>query len=364
MLPIHTGSTFFTTPLPPPVPMILPWRGAANGSSQHSDPFDEYVRVAPTIFADVPLAEARVGVLPFSWKYTLRDDALRAQAVSFAQLLAAAGKPLLVFFDSDVDDPVDLPNAIVFRTSASRSRARPNEHGLPGWGPDLVRTHLGGTLALRHKSDVPVVGFCGYAPPLAVPLGRAKVKESIRWGLVVSGLHGVLDVPPAYYARVEAIRTCRRTRGIRTNFVLRREPSFVVSADPWGTGRLKEDDAGSPTGFRSDFVENLLESDYVLCTRGYGNYSYRLYEALCCGRIPLFVDTDCLLPFHDEAPWHATTVWVDQADLADLGARVRDVHTGLSPGAFTARQQAARQFWEQWLAPAAFFRRVAARLAA
>lgn len=32
----------------------------------------------------------------------------------------------------------------------------------------------------------------------------------------------------------------------------------------------------------------MTGSDYVLCTRGNGNYSIRFYEALCRGRIPVF----------------------------------------------------------------------------
>ena len=54
---------------------------------------------------------------------------------------------------------------------------------------------------------------------------------------------------------------------------------------------------------RFEFIRNILSSDYTLCFRGSGNYSLRFYETLCLGRIPLFINTDCKLPFEDEINW-------------------------------------------------------------
>ena len=215
------------------------------------------------------------------------------------------------------------------------------------------------TLSFREKK-APVVGFCGYAPPLGVPLSSCKVKESIRWALVRSGIDSIVNVHPGYFARVEAIRSCRRTSGLKTNFVIRPAPSFIVDSDGWGTGRLR----GGGGSFQSEFMKNMLESDYILCTRSLGNYSFRLSEALSCGRIPVFVDTDCLLPFHEDPEWQSATLRVDQVDVASIGERILDFHTTISPKAFLERQSAAREFWDQWLAPVAFFRRLARIIAA
>ncbi len=54
---------------------------------------------------------------------------------------------------------------------------------------------------------------------------------------------------------------------------------------------------------RQEYVHSMMESDYILCARGAGNFSRRLYEALSCGRIPVFVDTDCVLPYQSEINW-------------------------------------------------------------
>jgi hypothetical protein len=354
MLTIYTGRDFFPRDLPPAVPMLLPWRPEEDRPAIVPGIYHEYVRVASTIFSEAPLPNATVGVLPFSWKYTLHHPQLRRLATEFARTLADAGKRLVIFFDSDSVDRVGVANAIVFRTSGHRSRRGASEFGMPGWGQCVEQPFR------PRQKKAPVVGFCGYAPPLGIPLSANKVKESIRWALARSRVNSLLNVHPGYFARVEAIRSCRRTVGLTTNFVIRSGLSFVVDQDGWGTGRLRTDGEGS---FQSTFMQNMFDSDYILCTRGFGNYSFRLYEALSCGRIPVFVDTDCLLPFPENPAWQSATLWIDSADVAAVGERIVDHHLSISPNTFVEWQHEARRFWEEWLSPLAFFSRLAATVA-
>lgn len=65
-----------------------------------------------------------------------------------------------------------------------------------------------------------------------------------------------------------------------------------------------------------------MGSDYVLCARG-GDFSYRLYETLSYGRIPVFVDTDCVLPYDSEIKWKDYCVWVDEKEVNRIGERSR-----------------------------------------
>jgi hypothetical protein len=44
------------------------------------------------------------------------------------------------------------------------------------------------------------------------------------------------------------------------------------------------------------FAEHLQRMTYVLCPRGCENYSFRVYEALRFGRVPVILDTDMVLP--------------------------------------------------------------------
>jgi hypothetical protein len=48
---------------------------------------------------------------------------------------------------------------------------------------------------------------------------------------------------------------------------------------------------------RDEYVNNIADSDFVLCPRGDSNASLRFYETLSAGRIPLIPDTKIKLPY-------------------------------------------------------------------
>jgi hypothetical protein len=50
------------------------------------------------------------------------------------------------------------------------------------------------------------------------------------------------------------------------------------------------------------------------------------YEALALGRIPVFVDPDCILPFHDRIDWRSYAVWVDARDIRSVPHIVAELH--------------------------------------
>ncbi|MEB3359624.1 MAG: exostosin family protein, partial [Synechococcales bacterium] len=106
---------------------------------------------------------------------------------------------------------------------------------------------------------------------------------------------------------------------------------------------------------RRDYVQNMVESDYVLCCRGLGNYSFRLYEALSCGRIPVLINTDCVLPYDFWIDYKDYCIWVEEREISDLPEIVADFHARLSPQAFIAHQQNCRALWEHYLSPRGFF---------
>jgi hypothetical protein len=110
---------------------------------------------------------------------------------------------------------------------------------------------------------------------------------------------------------------------------------------------------------RREFVDSIAGSDYVLCARGAGNFSYRLYETLSLGRIPLFIDTDCVLPYEREIDWKSLSVCVDASDMDYLDQAVADFHSRISPEDFQKLQQRCRAVWEEWIRPVGFFSNLA-----
>jgi hypothetical protein len=171
---------------------------------------------------------------------------------------------------------------------------------------------------------------------LAKPLRRDEVRE-------VAQPEG-----EPYLARASALAALSRSRGVRTNFVFRHQ---------WCNGAFTTGaDMPLYRKSRAEYVANIFGSDYVLCARGAGNYSIRLYETLSCGRIPVFVNTDCVLPYEEWIDWKRFGVRVEEGELEHVAERVLEFHERLSPVEFEELQKACRRLWLEWLSPEGFFR--------
>jgi hypothetical protein len=308
--------------------MLYPFWG--KNPEDPADPdngrFDRYAEAGSSLFELVPLDRADIAVFPAGW-----SESRAAAAERFVGTARAAGKPTAIFVSSDDHETVVRDGALVLQTSLFRSRRLPNEFAQPAWSKDFVPAHLGGRLPVRKKGRMPVVGFCGLAPRRRGLMARFRAHAA----------HTSI--------RARALRLLREHEGVETNFV-ERERFYGGGIT---RGRL---DPATMQRVRSEYVQNMAESDYILCSRGAGNYSYRLYETLSCGRIPVFVDTDCVLPYDFVAPWREHCVWVDESEIESVGDRVATFHERLGDQNFEELQRACRHFWEEYLAPEGFFR--------
>lgn len=101
-------------------------------------------------------------------------------------------------------------------------------------------------------------------------------------------------------------------------------------------------DTAGFTGSREQidqYARHLSETTYVLCPRGVENYSYRLYEALRFGRVPILIDTDMVLP--QGVPWDDLVVRVPYSRLSQIGEIVSRDYEQRTAAEFIARQKLA-----------------------
>jgi Exostosin family len=309
--------------------MLYPFWGKAaeDPDDPNSGRFDRYASLGGRFFRLTGLGEAELAVVPADWTHIVKNPASAAAAAEFGAVACEAGARTIVFFVNDSDEPVVLPGATVFRTSLYRSRQRAAEFAQPAWSEDFAERYAQPELPLRKKQLEPTVGFCGLAPAARLARFRRGVGSSIRG---------------------RALHRLTRTTGVQTNFVVRQE--FVG-----GAVRDGRTDAATMQRVRIEYVQNMLDSDYVLCARGAGNFSYRLYETLSCGRIPVFVDTDCVLPYDFLVDWRDYVVWIEEAQIDKIGELVLEFHERLSDAEFRDLQRECRRVWERYLRPEGFF---------
>jgi hypothetical protein len=341
---LHSNRAYLA-PGAPHVPILIPFWGPTPEDPVTSARYEKYASSGSQFFSTTSLESCDAAIFPTAWERIVDDELAQERAAAFVAEARAAGKPPVIFFWSDSAVPVAL-DAMVFRTSLYRSRRQPGEFAQPAWAEDLLEHRLGGTFRLRELRDRPVVGFCGFAsrePPIVTRLDRLRRRIGDRRRSIDAGSSHSED---GVFTRARALGALEKHPDVDTNFIFR--DGF------WG-GMTPSSDIELRLRVRQEYVQNIADSDYVLCARGGGNFSYRLYETLSCGRIPVFIDTDCVLPLESVIEWKDYCVWVDGSDVKETGNRVASFHASLTPAEFTERQQACRRLWETHLSPEGFF---------
>lgn len=261
-----------------------------------------------------------------------------------------AGKPLLIDGSGDLENPIDVPNSVILRIGQYRYAKQPNEITASYSAEDLLEAYMGGTLQTRKKSEKPSVGFTGWASVSLKTRAKLWVKElPITLAEIVNAERGAEHKGILF--RRQALAALEKNQRIHPNFTARASYSGHVKTMQ-----------GSPADIRREFVENLLGSDYALCVKGDANCSVRFYEALSLGRIPLFVDTACVLPIEDTLNYRDFCVFVDWRDVDRIGDILADFHAKLSPEQFETMQRKAREAFVGYLRPDAFSVQLARQL--
>ncbi|MCE9643662.1 glycosyltransferase family 47 protein [Candidatus Parcubacteria bacterium] len=269
----------------------------------------------------------------------------------FARVVARAeehGKKILIFDYSDYDSPIEVPDSIVFRYSQYRYKKATNEIIAAPFVEDLGARGV----ALRAKGERPVVGFCGWADFDSL---RRRLRYYARLLLVEA--HALFQNSalrahrPGLYFRRAALARLRDSALVVSNFLIRK--TFSAHAHSI---------TSDPQTARREYIENMVNSDFVLAPKGDGNYSMRFYEALSLGRIPLLIDTETELPLESEIDYSSFVLRVSYKDMDRLPQIVADFYAGLTEEEFKAMQERARAAFVEKLFGEAFLRYAFAHL--
>lgn len=145
------------------------------------------------------------------------------------------------------------------------------------------------TFAAGGIGDIPIPLLCKSLPPL-------KTKRDILASFV-----GVIDNPN------------NDKNGIRTTMknLLQDEENIKIV------------DANSNVDL---FQEMMSRSIFALCPRGFGKTSFRMYEALNMGAIPVYIYDEPWLPYTEFLDWNECSVLVHAKDIATIPTLLRS-HT-------------------------------------
>jgi hypothetical protein len=235
-------------------------------------------------------------VLPFKFKSSNED-----RFVEILQKARNFNKKLICLNNDDFGGDYNIPNDIIlFRTSFDAKSKKENEYAFPVFIPDIIKNSKGYSNSLS-------VGFCGDSNR---PVRKEALSE-LKKGKI-----------PLNYDEV-----------------------FSFFQNPTIDKKIG----------RERFFKNLQNNTFILCPRGCGNFSYRFYETMCFGRIPIFINTDCVLPFENLIDYRNEIVFIEEAELGNINHIIEEY---CQKNDLIYRQKRCREIWELYLSPNGFLKHI------
>ena len=274
------------------------------------------------------------------FNYTTAEiESLRNEFTLMSELASKYQKKIIFFYYYDPIKKIDVQNAVIFRTSLLRSKRDKNEFAMPAYGDDLKNKKKSDTSFWLIKTALPSVGFRGQSAPIRLPI-KLQFKRKFNQLLKKTGINKQLNLHYnfGYLARRDSIASCIKNKKIKTDITL------TTIEQSW-----------DPINGKQPFVNNIFDNQYNICVSGHGNYSFRLYEILSAGRIPVFINTDCVLPFEEFIDWKKHVVWIEEKDASKADQFILNFHQSISPESFIKLQQSNRELWEKYFSINGFF---------
>lgn len=217
-------------------------------------------------------------------------------------------KILYVWHQGDLDPPI-FDNVIWLQTSIQPGNNHENRRVIPFFINDPIEKF---SYLSKTENDDLSIGFCGYA-------GSSNFKIAVSTFLNITQ-----RIKPTFYLKPEIIPAVLLRKKIllflekkitQTNFILR---------DKFNAGRKIHNSSYLLEQTTIEYFENMLNNNFVVCIRGYGNFSIRFFETFACGKIPIFFNTACKLPFEDKIDYKKQMIWIDAKDYKKSPQIIKD----------------------------------------
>ncbi len=289
------------------------------------------------------IEEADWCALPDVWSEYVKRGAVQ-KALAFSEIADKAGKLVLIWAGGDPEWIIPIKNGIQVQEGLHQSIKRKTAFAFerPGFVEDYIETYYEGRWSPSPLENMPTIGFCGMAKSRIMTRIHfylqnwlANIKYHAGISAVVPILHGFpVDL------RAKTLNLLNQSGNTKCNFIIR---------DLYRGGVSKKIPNLNSHTVRAEFVNNIFDNAYNVCVRGGGNFSKRFYETLACGRIPILVNTDVMLPYQEFIEWKKRVVWVELSEIGKIAEKVMEFHSQFSPSEFADLQMENRNLWKTML---------------
>lgn len=276
-------------------------------------------------------------LLPLYWNYYLSTNKV-VIANQFIEKAKIYNKKVLIGVSGDYFIPLpNCENIIGMYTSLYKSFFKSNYISIPIIISDPLEF-----LKKQKPNDIkfnktPVLGFCGHIDSSKIisilKMLRLIYKKILFYLKLDYNFYG--PILPATYLRRRVLDYLESSEKINTLFVRRNK---------YQAGVLKE--TNSFQIIKKEFYQNILDTHYTICIRGTGNFSARFYETLALGRIPVFIDTDCVLPFNNVIDWEKHIIIIKE--ISEIEKKILDFHDSHTDSSIREVQYKNRKLWKEY----------------
>ena len=106
------------------------------------------------------------------------------------------------------------------------------------------------------------------------------------------------------------------------------------------------------------FIKVTLNSIFTLAPKGYGRSSFRLYEAMQLGSIPVYISDEPYLPWNDELNWNDFCVLISEKDIHNL----EEILNSYSKEKIEFMQEQMKKVWETHFSLEGMYQQIIRRL--
>lgn len=295
------------------------------------------------------ITKCDVSILPMSWNYYREHNKIH-EAESFLSDSQNANKRVISWNSGDFGVHIPQYNHLtVLRQSGYRSLLPDYHIGMPVFISDPINKYAPNNISsLRSKNTKPIIGFCGQSKGTYLKYTGdifRTIWRNLQYYFRLS-FYEPQDIYPSTLKRVRILNKIEQNPLLITNFIRR---------DKYRAGAQTIEERQRTT---QEFYDNIYNSDYIVCVRGGGNFSVRLYETLAMGRIPILINTDCILPFENEIDWKRHVVWVEEDEINNVSDKILEFHQKHSNEEFLNLQKLNRTLWEEYLSFHSFNKRI------
>lgn len=244
------------------------------------------------IFLNSSLQDCEYVFLPYKWDNNMNK---------ISHLFQNNKKVVAFYNDDDAGTPAPSnDNFVLFRTSAYKTKLKKNEKIYPAFCEEINFEPVKDEIK-NHR----LISFCGQ-----VESNRAQIFQEIY-----------------------------NNNRLRTNFIIR---------NGFWAPEIQDKKIA-----RQQFFKNMIQSLFVICVRGAGNFSYRLYETLAAGRIPIIVNTDLKLPLENFIEWDEHAIIIEKKQIQFLHILIEQF---LYEKNIDELCLANKQLWDNFFSPYGFIK--------